>query len=239
MKKFKRLKPDVYDIVEANLEQTYKLLEDDQSPFLALSTLAEIDDPFEDSAIDFQEINFRYDSNKPIEDDFENARELFKTLKITPQQATDKYFWSGLAFTIGHEYLKERWGLKSQKSIMYRWITYTNTRRGLYFNGLARLWWYYKITYDERIDDPELYTKMSFANIDIIQNLMYRNLSSSQKVRMAYLKFMYHFKTIDYNLSKKQLLRVIRELSLLGGSLIIDNLEEHEIYDFLMQINLE
>ena len=239
MKKFKRLKPAVYDLIAANLEETYKLLEDGQSPFLALSILAEIEDPFEDSAIDYQEINFRFDSKKPIENDFDNAKELFRVLRITPQQATDKYFWSGLAFTIGHQYLKERWGLKSQKDIMYRWITYTNTRRGLYFNGLARLWWYYKITYDERLEDPEMYTKMSFANIAIIQNLVYRNFSSSKKVRMAYLKYINFLKDTDYNLSKQQLFKVIRELSLLGGSVIIDNLEEKEIYEFLMNLQLE
>lgn len=239
MKKFKRLKPEVYDIIEANLEKTLTLLKETQSPYLTLQTLADIEDPFEDSVIDYKELSFIITSEKPIDDDFHNAKMIFEGLKITPQQATDKYLWSGIAFNEAHLYLSHRWGLNSEKSLAYRWIAYTNTRRALFFNGLSRLWWYYKLTFNESLPDTEAYTKMIFSNIDTIANLIYRNLSSSRNVRMAYLKYIYDLKLRGYNPNKELLLRSVKELSLLGGSLILDSLTEDEIYEYLNGLSLE
>lgn len=236
MKKFKRLKTEVYDIVEANLDKTLDLLIDTQSPYLTLQTIAEVDNPFEESAIYYTDLSFKTDSQKAINDDFENAKMIYESLDISPQQATDKYFWAGLAFSEAHHYLKHRWGLSNSKDLMYRWITHTNTRRGLFYNGLSRLWWYYKLTYNKDLDDQELFTKMAFSKSEAIANLLYRNISSSQNVRMAYMKYVYKLNINNSTNIRFKLREAVKELSLLGGTLVLDSLTEIEIYNYLQNL---
>jgi len=234
MKKFKRLKTEVYDNVSANLNEVAELMEKTQSPYLTLQSVAEVDDPFENSAIDFVNLDFKMDSTKPIEDDFYNAKMLYEKLSLTPQQATDKYFWSGLAFSEAFIYLKHRWGLKDQKDYKYRILLFNNMRRGLFFNGISRLWWFYHLAHNDKLEDPEKYAKMIFSNVDIVQNLVYRNLSSSFQVRMAYFKYIYNFKKKYGNPNKNHLSKSVKALSLLGGSSVIDSLSENDIYDYLL-----
>ena len=236
MKKFKRLKTEVYDNVSANLNEVKKLLAKTHSPYLILQSVAEVDEPFENSAIDFVNLDFKMDSDKPIEDDFYNAKMLYKKLRLTPQQATDRLFWTALAFEDGFRYINHRWNLNTVNNIKSRLLFNATGRRGLIFNALSSLWWFYHLTYNEELGDPEFYTKFILRNNAAMVNFFFRNFSASKNVRMAYFRFLYDYKQKYRTLNQSNVLYSVKSLSLLGGGQIIDSLSEEEIYQYLKSL---
>ena len=233
---YKLLKETVYDKLQANLKETHEELVKSQSPMLTLVGIGDDEEPFKDSIIEYKQLKFDMSFEKPIESDFENAKMIYESLRITPNQAADNLFWSGIAFTEGHNYLKYRWGLENEKTIWYRWLMFSSQRRGLFYNGLSRLWWYTHLTIDENLDDKYMYTKMVFKNIEIMANMSYRNLSSSNNVVKGYLKYCYKRIENGIPLSKSNIQKILKSLSLLGGYTVIDLYNSEEIYDFLKSI---
>jgi hypothetical protein len=235
----KLLKEDVFDTIQANIDKTHQLLKETNSPQMTLSRLSDSEYFFDDSIIEMDEFEFKMVAEKPSDSDFENARKLYEALRITPQQASDFRLWTGLAFTIGAQYLIYRWGLKDSKAIQYHWMFYTSNKRSLFYQGLSRLWWYTHITYNETLEDPYQYTRMVFDNnIRYVSYFIYRNLANSKKVRMAYLKYVNDLESKGFSINYDQVQTLIKNLGVLAGNQVIDSLSEQEIYTFLESIKL-
>ena len=235
----KLLKEEIYDDLKANINETYKLIKETQSPQLTLSRFSDLDTFYEESIISLNGFEFKIDPEKPSNTDFENAKNLYEALKITPQQASDIKLWTGIAFNQGFHYLINRWGLKDSKAIQYHWLFYTSSKRSLFYQGISRLWWYAHITYNENANNPYQYTKMIFNNnIRFVSYFIYRNLANSKKVRMAYLKFVHELYEQGISINYDQVQTLIKNLGVLAGNQVIDSLSEDELYNFLKNLNI-
>lgn len=230
----KLLKEEVYDSLKANHNQTYQLIKETHSPQLTLARFSELNNFFEDSVLELNGFEFKTDSIKPSDDDFDNAKALYETLSITPQQATDIRLWMGITFNEGFHYLIHRWGLKDSKAVRYHWLFYTSSKRSLFYQGISRLWWYAHITYNPDLEDPYCYTKMIFSNnIRYLSYFIYRNLANSKKVRMVYLRYVYDLYSQGISINYDQVQYLLKNLGVLAGNQVIDSLSDDEIYAFL------
>ena len=107
--------------------------------------------------VDFPD--FSLIKSKGTENDFDNMKILYTALKdLTLSQASDERIWAGLAHTYCWDYMQVRWPLPEEKNKRNSHVLnnyfFWNSTKAPFLNGISRLWWYAKYTYDERFEDP-------------------------------------------------------------------------------------
>lgn len=192
--------------------------------------------------VDFQEL--KMDKEKAIETDFENAKILFETFsKFSDAETCRESFWMGLTFGKYFDYMKYRWPLEKENSYKVHWIFPYDSKRSLFFNGLSRLFWFVKFTYDESLDDPYEITKFCFQDVNTFNELVYRSYSNSKKVRLALLKALKAYKENFGKLGMDIIRYGAQCVSFLGGAYLLDVFSEEElkekIYKKLLNHNKE
>lgn len=222
--KVKYLKDNVLDELKSNIKIFHQLANKDDNFKTLMEKLQE--ESFGESKIEFESFDFDYNFDNPIDADFNNAKNMYETFKhLTESQAIDERFWTGLSLQIGKKYLVHRWGLENETKIKYRWFFYTTHRRALFYHGLSRLWWYAHLTYDEKREDPYELTKFAFKYPEaILANLIYRNYSSSKKVRLAIFNSLLKFSNAGGLISKEKLKELYKYVSFIGGMTLLDAL---------------
>ena len=121
-----------------------------------------------------------------VMDDARNAEKIYRGIKITPQFATNHYFWSYLCHKDGHEYTNRRWpsnnewdisSEEAKKStishISLHFFVSGGKARGLIRNSISRLWW-----------DGYIASTLDISNIPIIEVLRIINYRTDIRASM-------------------------------------------------------
>jgi hypothetical protein len=172
--------------------------------------------------------------------DTENAQMIYADLcTLTPLQASDERLWACLTHTTYWDYMVARWGSSSPSVIEDRFFFRSKGIGSLVRNGIARLWWFGYLTFDQGRQDPFELTRVLLSNQDIQTGLLQRNLGKSRSVRAA---------TLDFLQSKRQQIEQVgqgqggigkvvqhlcRELNLAGGVYLLDALEPPQLHGIL------
>jgi len=135
---------------------------------------------------------FKLDSKQ---DEFTNSKALYENLKINSIQASDPRLWTTLSHTIFYDYLKDRWPLnqsneKNISRIKSRYFLQSTSLEKLSRNGLARLWWYSHLTFDDsRRDNFEL-TKIMLSKQDLTVGITERAIGACKNIRLTVLQYL-------------------------------------------------
>lgn len=169
-------------------------------------------------------------SDKPEKDDIENMKIIYENLKdLTDSQASDERLWAGLSHTKFWDYMQKRWPLpndpeKWEKHILQHYF-FAHGARSTVLNGLARLWWYARLTYDEtNIDNPyELTEYMAKDTNGKAYMLFGSNFSRNREIQKI---FLYTIKNYEEQhgliLSREEFGELRKQVVLWSGKLVID-----------------
>ena len=201
-------------------------------------------EPFKKTKYTMENFELDMSAEDPIMTDFNNAKLLHENLKHLPDSVLcDERLWVGLCFSKFNNYMKYRWNPEKMINLQTRWFIAHGQKRGLFFNGIARLFWFAKYTYDERLENPYEITEFCFNNVDILIQIVYRTYSNSKNIRMALFKAYKRFQEDGGSTGKKLLYNILKYVSFLGGAYILDAFTEEElqekIYDKLIQLYVE
>ena len=135
---------------------------------------------------------FKLDSNK---DEFTNSKALYENLKINSIQASDPRLWTTLSHTLFYRYLKERWPLnqsdeKNISRIKSRYFLQSTSLEKLSRNGLARLWWYSHLTFDDSRKDNFELTKIMLSKQDLTVGITERAIGACKNIRLTVLQYL-------------------------------------------------
>lgn len=235
----KYIKDDYLAYIKSNSQEIYTVLKASENKEWINLLLG--NDFLSTSKIKIDKLDFVMDADHPIDSDLENAKMLFENLKhLNDTQATDERFWVGLSLTLGYDYLIYRWGLEDFTKFKYRWIYYTKNRRSLFYHGLARLWWFVKLTYDESLDNPYELTEFAYSNSEIMKNMVYRNYSNSDDVRKATLLALRKYENNGNKIVYSTLVEIYKYINFLGGITLLDSYDrtelENKIYSRLITL---
>lgn len=188
--------------------------------------------PFQKSKINVEQFGLilNADGDEINKHDLENAILLHKKLQITDSQASDERLWISLCFGEFYPYMRNRWSMDKKLNLTEHWFCPHGQKRGLYFNGLARLYWCAKISYDETLDDPYELTRFCFKDINIITQMIFRGYANSKTVRLALLKALKSYVDEGGTYNRKILLNMLKYVSFLGGAYILDIFTEEELF---------
>lgn len=133
-------------------------------------------------------------SEKPEKDDVENIKLVYtKLMNITDSQASDERLWTGLSHDIFWEYMQKRWPIpkekEKQKSFILQHYFFNNGARSTVLNGIARLWWYGRLFYDET-NEKNPYELIEYIGKDLngkAYMLLGSNFSSNRRLSRLFL----------------------------------------------------
>jgi hypothetical protein len=169
-------------------------------------------------------------SDKPEKDDIENMKIIYDNLKdLTDSQASDERLWAGLSHTKFWNYMQKRWPLpndpvKWEKHILQHYF-FAHGARSTVLNGLARLWWYARLTYDEtNIDNPYELTEYMAKDINGKAYMLFgSNFSRNREIQRI---FLYTIKNYEEQhgliLSREEFGELRKQIVLWSGKLVID-----------------
>ena len=226
--KLKYLKQESLFTLSSNQPVVYKNMKEFQSNLWVQEYLGK--DCFLTSKIEIGNIKMDCTFKNPIDGDFKNAKIIYEALKnLNETQATDERIWSGLAFGECYDYLVYRWGLDNITKLRYRWLFYMTGRRKLFYNGISRLWWFAKMTYDDKFEDPYMLTEFVYKHPQIMKAMTYRNYSNSDHLRKAILMGMYKYSSEGNQLTISIIDDIYKHISQLGSASLLDGYEFNDL----------
>lgn len=165
--------------------------------------------------------------------DLENSVRLHKAMSsLTPIQARDPRLWTRLAHVEFWSYMRKRWPIerhladkkKAESYIKQRYFVAAADGRALLRNGIARLWWYSYLTYDERRDNQYELTAILLKNLDITQTILERSMGRSRVVLVGFLEFlMENPALLEGGDENRGIIRSLaKSLNLYGGIALLD-----------------
>lgn len=176
-------------------------------------------------------LKFYMDEMKdPKKTDYNNSKLIYNAFKnLTESQASDFRLWSGYAATEDvYNYLKYRWK-DNDKTILYRVVSHAKGKRGLAYHGIARLWWFAHLTYDENLSDPYELTKFTFSYPHIMEKMIYRNFSNSRNIRFGIIKGIKKYIDSGGFYKTSKLDSLYKHISLISGTHLLDFIPQKEI----------
>ena len=177
--------------------------------------------------------------------DLQNAIRLHNALSfLTPVQARDPRLWTYLAHVDLWSYMRKRWHVERYRSdpnkierfIVTRYFVSQNQSRAFLRNGIARLWWYARLTHEPERANPYELTAVLLDQLDITQTLLERNLGRIPHLLSGFLDFLLRHRPelLGSGDGKRSHIRhLAKYLNQYGGVTLLDCLTRTEIITLL------
>lgn len=182
------------------------------------------------------EINdFKLDMSRPDGKesltDVENIQRVYNHMKfLSDSQASDERIWAAYTFSEFLDYMRYRWKASSISDLENRYLFGYSVQRSLFRNGVSRLWWIGRFTYDETRLDPYELTRFLCKDQDYIENICGRNIFNNPNVGFATISALYDAEKAGVVVNRELVREVSRYVNLLAGTYLLDTLSEEEIY---------
>lgn len=217
--------------IKGNIKTVYKgLFVEDNSLSVALNEEGIIKNtPFEIE-------DFKLDMSQPVASspltDIENVKRVYNNMKLlSDSQASDERVW--VAYTLEHflDYMKYRWPAKNTSDLANRYLFNYSQQRSLFRNGVSRLWWIGRCTYDESRPNPYELTEYICKNQDLIETFCGRNVFNNPLIINPVLSAFMDAEKEGYDVTRDVARETAKYMNLLAGTYILDMFEKQDLYD--------
>ena len=164
--------------------------------------------------------------------DSENVQRVYNHMRaLSDSQASDERIWVAYTMLEQLNYMKFRWPVNNPEDMLNRYFFNYSVQRSLFRNGMSRLWWIGRVTYDGKRADPFELTKFICRDQDFIETICGRNIFNNEKVMRATISSLYDREKEGIQLSRELIRGVGKYINLLAGTYIIDVVEYDNIYE--------
>ena len=205
------------------------------------------ENPFIEYKQEFPDFELTVNDNEFLgNNDIQNTITLYSAMKsLTDTQATDERLWAGMCHSDFWNYMKERWPVNNQHSIKEtdiknRYFFSKGNRSSLIRNGLSKLWWVGRLTYDDTRNDPfELtkYIENDYATKTMV--IFSNNYVGNKNITIGLLSALKYLDSIGFSIKGKQKREVYysatKYLNVLGGTYILDYFTSEEIEEKIIK----
>ncbi|EKU42686.1 hypothetical protein C518_2414 [Lysinibacillus fusiformis ZB2] len=189
------------------------------------------------SRLFMNDINLVVDPTDRGKNDAENSKRIYSALKdITPTQASDERLWAYLTHVTYWDYMKARWNVETRLEgnpknfVTERYFFASNRQKALVRNGIARLWWYGYVSFDDTRDNPFELTDFLLSKQDLATSLMERQYSNNRDFIIATLSVLKEYEQVTPSiLTKKPIQALTKHIQHIGGVSILDALDREDI----------
>ncbi|ERH31169.1 DUF6339 family protein [Alloscardovia omnicolens] len=200
-----------------------------------------------DSGIEIETINLILGGP---ENDFENSRMLFESLKdrLKMLDATDMRLWTYLAHANFWDYMVSRWSLANTQSrdspverVKKRYLDKESISKRYTRHGIARLYWNAYLTYDEENADPYEGMKFLYNQQDNVVNLTERSFSHNKMLMKIILRTLMKDEDVYNEAEYKR--EAVRDFSIrlneAGSITVLDSLNQEQAEELCNRLSNE
>lgn len=233
------LKQSALDTLKENIDSNIELYKSQDNAWI--NDFFDNESPFSEFKDEISEFEMDMSEDDPTKTDLNNIKIIYDNLKgLSDSQACDERLWTGLCHDKLWKYMQYRWGKvifgtdnssdikkKIERNYFYG---KGSKRRALAFNGIAKLWWIGKYTYDDKLENPYEITEYvvnDFATTTLY--LLSSNFMSNREIRMGMFKAILEFEKMGIKIRRNRLNELIKYLNILGGTYLLDTFNEDEI----------
>ena len=163
--------------------------------------------------------------------DVENVQRVYSHMRfLTDSQASDERIWAAYTFSENLDYMRYRWPANRIEDLNNRYLFGYSIQRSLFRNGISRLWWIGRFTYDVSRDDPFELTKFLCRDQDFIESICGRNIFNNPMVGNAVISALYDAEKAGMDIDRETVRGISKYVNLLSGTYMLETLDKNEIY---------
>ena len=229
--KLQLISQDSIDIIKSNLEIWKTRFDADDATWLEekLEGMLFLPTSYEDIP-DFELV---MDAENPFATEAKNVEIVYSNLQfLTDSQASDERLWVGLGLSYFWKYIKYRWAIDGRSSVdtlRNHFFFGMGPRVSLTRQGVARLWWIGRLTYDGQRSDPFELTKLVCEQASFIPDILERNTSNNPRIVHAFLDALLAFRKEGIQITRDLVSELSKYLNVLGGTYLLDCLSPEKI----------
>ncbi|RDU23233.1 DUF6339 family protein [Anaerosacchariphilus polymeriproducens] len=164
--------------------------------------------------------------------DVENIQRVYNHMKfLSDSQASDERIWLAYTFSEFIDYMRYRWTANSVSDLENRYLFGYSVQRSLFRNGIARLWWIGRFTYDLNRLDPYELTKFLCKDQDYIESICGRNIFNNPDVGVATVSALFDAEKNGKTVNRDVVRNMGKYVNVLAGTYLLDSLSREEIYN--------
>lgn len=180
----------------------------------------------EDYSLEMQSPN-----QKPSLTDMENVQRVYNHMKgLSDSQASDERIWVAYSLSEQLDYMRFRWPCEDEKDMLNRYFFNYSKNRSLFRNGISRLWWIGRVTYDKYRSDPYELTKFILQEQDYVESICGRFVFNNPVIEKAVLEAMLEASKKGIQLDRYIVRNIAKYINLLSGSYIVDMMNPEVIF---------
>ncbi|WP_238883864.1 DUF6339 family protein [Clostridium sp. YIM B02551] len=184
-----------------------------------------------ETPFEIEEFKLDMSQEKASLTDLENIRRVYNNMRhLSESQASDERIWTAYTLDEFAEYMKYRWTTKNERDMENRYFFNYSIQRSLFRNGIARLWWIGKSTYDSKRTDPYELTAFVCKDQDFIENIFGRNFSNNPVIVKALISALIDAESEGLIVDRTKVRNITKYVNLLGGTYVLDCLSYDDVY---------
>ena len=229
--KLQLISQDSIDISKSNLEIWKTRFDADDATWLEekLEGMLFLPTSYEDIP-DFELV---MDGENPFATEAKNVEIVYSNLQfLTDSQASDERLWAGLGLSYFWKYIKYRWAIDGRSSVdtlRNHFFFGMGPRVSLTRQGVARLWWIGRLTYDGQRSDPFELTNLVCEQASFIPDILERNTSNNPRIVHAFLDALLALRVEGITITAELVRELSKYLNVLGGTYLLDCLSPEKI----------
>lgn len=229
--KLQLISQDSIDIIKSNLEIWKTRFDADDATWLEekLEGMLFLPTSYEDIP-DFELV---MDGDNPFATEAKNVEIVYSNLQfLTDSQASDERLWAGLGLSYFWKYIKYRWAIDGRSSVdtlRNHFFFGMGPRVSLTRQGVARLWWIGRLTYDGQRSDSFELTKLVCEQASFIPDILERNTSNNPRIVHAFLDALLALRAEGITITAELVRELSKYLNVLGGTYLLDCLSPEKI----------
>lgn len=230
--KIKYITEDDLYAIKSNLKGILKNVIQDQS--CSVSDLFEKENLIKETGMEIKD--FRLDMSQPRGNesltDAENVQRVYNHMKfLSDSQASDERVWTAYTFSEFLDYMIYRWPARNTVDLQNRYLFGYSIQRSLFRNGVSRLWWLGRFTFDETRTDPYELTKFLCKDQDYIESICGRNIFNNPDIGLAVIAALSDAEKNNITVNRDVVRELAKYVNLLAGTYLLDALNREEMYD--------
>lgn len=229
--KIKYITEDDLNAIKNNLPIILKKVVNEKSE--SLGTLFGKKELLKNTPYDISEFKMDMSQPKGKESltDAENVQRVYNHMKfLSDSLASDERIWATYAFGDFFEYMNYRWKANSVEDLKNRYIFGYSIQRSLFRNGISRLWWIGRVTYDDSRTDPYELTRFLCRDQDYIESICGRNVFNNPSIGLTTVEALYDAEKTGIKVDRECVRRIAKYVNLLAGTYLIDSFTKEELY---------
>jgi len=164
--------------------------------------------------------------------DQENIQRVYNHMRfLSDSQASDERIWVAYTFSEFIEYMRYRWSASDVNDMENHYLFNYSNQRSLFRNGISRLWWIGRITYDDTRTDPYELTKFLCKDQDFIESICGRNIFNNPDIGYSTIKALFDADKSGIKVDRYLVRDIGKYINLLAGTYILDAMKKDEIYE--------